>query len=47
MGGGTTIARSVEKMAALNPAVRPFWLTEYGIMVRKNKPAEIVCGPPA
>lgn len=42
MGGGTTIARSEQQLRSQFPAMRPFWLTEYGIMVRKNRPAEIV-----
>ena len=42
LGGGATIVRSVDKYAELFPGARPFWLTEYGIMIRKNRPAEIV-----
>ncbi|MEW6676514.1 MAG: hypothetical protein AB1421_01205 [Pseudomonadota bacterium] len=37
MGGGTTIANTVRQLQKRSAKPLPFWLTEYGIMVQKNR----------
>lgn len=42
LGGGATLVRAVERMREDFTGMPGFWLTEYGVMVRRNRPEEIV-----
>ena len=42
MGGGATIAATVKKLHKGPGKPEPFWLTEYGVMVQKNR---LIGGP--
>src|SRR5688572_4706060 len=37
MGGGATIAASVRRLEGEFGPLPPFWLTEYGVMIQKNR----------
>ena len=42
MGGGATLARTLREIEREHGRLPPFWLTEYGIMVQKSNPTEIL-----
>jgi len=42
MGGGTTLTRSIDRLNKKHEKLPPFWVTEYGIMVQKSNPTQIM-----